>query len=114
MGWKMFPLRLCSLVLVIFAVLPCQLEGARILAIFPFPGPSQYINVVPYLKALAARGHEVTSVNAFPQKKPVKNFRDIPVLEVFQSYDGAYLYFIILSIELMLLVYRYYIGLEYP
>ncbi|SPP83481.1 UDP-glucuronosyltransferase 2B15 [Drosophila guanche] len=65
----------------------CSLEAARILAIFPFPGPSQYINVVPYLKALAARGHEVTSVNAFPQKKPLKNFRDIPVLEVFDNYD---------------------------
>ncbi|EDW38379.1 GL12044 [Drosophila persimilis] len=64
-----------------------SLEAARILAIFPFPGPSQYINVVPYLKALAARGHEVTSINAFPQKKPLHNFRDIPVLEVFNNYD---------------------------
>lgn len=73
----------------IFSVLPDLLEGARILAIFPFPGPSQYINVVPYLKALAARGHHVTSVNAFPQKQPVKNFRDIAVVEVFQSYEGA-------------------------
>ncbi|XP_060649127.1 UDP-glycosyltransferase UGT5-like [Drosophila nasuta] len=82
----MLALRLCSLLPIIVA-LPSLLEGARILAIFPFPGPSQYINVVPYLKTLASRGHEVTSVNAFPQKKPVKNFRDIAVPEVFQSYD---------------------------
>ncbi|XP_030374417.1 uncharacterized protein LOC115623986 [Scaptodrosophila lebanonensis] len=66
---------------------PSSLKGERILAIFPFPGPSQYINVVPYLKGLAARGHEVTSVNAFPQKQPVKNFRDIAVLEVHKNYD---------------------------
>lgn len=99
----------------IFAVLPCQLEGARILALFPFPGPSQYINVVPYLKALAARGHEVTSVNAFPQKKPVKNFRDIPVLEVFQSYEGSSseLCIKVLQIMLVLFFYRYYIRLGY-
>ncbi|XP_061392911.1 UDP-glycosyltransferase UGT5-like [Musca vetustissima] len=61
---------------------------AKILAIFPFPGPSQYILVQPYLKALAARGHEVTSVNAFPQKKAVANFRDISVTEVFDNYAG--------------------------
>lgn len=81
---KMLAVRLCSLLL----VLPACLEAARILAVFPFPGPSQYINVVPYLKALASRGHEVTSINAFPQKKPVKNFRDIPILEVFENYNG--------------------------
>ncbi|XP_022209992.2 UDP-glycosyltransferase UGT5 [Drosophila obscura] len=65
----------------------CSLQAARILAIFPFAGPSQYINVRPYLMALAGRGHEVTSINAFPQRKPLKNFRDIPVLEVFDDYD---------------------------
>ncbi|XP_034488822.1 UDP-glucuronosyltransferase 2A3-like [Drosophila innubila] len=81
----MFALRLCCLIPIVL-LLP-NLEGARILSIFPYPGPSQYINVVPYLKALASRGHEITSVNAFPQKKPVKNFRDIAVLEVFQSYE---------------------------
>ncbi|KAH8242954.1 hypothetical protein KR032_003264 [Drosophila birchii] len=79
----MLSIRLCGLLL----ILPACLEAARILAIFPFPGPSQYINVVPYLKALASRGHEVTSINAFPQKKPVKNFRDIPILEVFNNYN---------------------------
>ncbi|ALC45679.1 Ugt86De, partial [Drosophila busckii] len=79
---KMFALKLCVLLSLI-----SLLQGARILAIFPYPGPSQYINVVSYLKALAARGHQVTSVNAFPQKQPVANFSDIPVLEVFNSYE---------------------------
>ncbi|XP_023172066.2 UDP-glucuronosyltransferase 2B4-like [Drosophila hydei] len=82
----MLCLRLCFLSLLVSA-LPDLLDGARILAIFPFPGPSQYINVQPYLKGLAARGHQVTSVNAFPQKKPIENFRDIAVPEVFQSYE---------------------------
>jgi len=72
----------------VLLVLPACLQAARILAIFPFPGPSQYINVVPYLKKLASRGHQVTSINAFPQKKPVNNFRDIPIPEVFENYNG--------------------------
>ncbi|KAM7361148.1 UDP-glucosyltransferase 2-like [Cochliomyia hominivorax] len=63
-----------------------HVDGAKILALFPFPGPSQYILVQPYLKALAGRGHEVTVINAFPQKKPVPNFRDIPVMEVHNNY----------------------------
>ncbi|KAM7361144.1 UDP-glucosyltransferase 2-like isoform 2-T2 [Cochliomyia hominivorax] len=57
-------------------------KSAKILAIFPFPGPSQYILVQPYLKTLATRGHEVTVINAFPQKTPIKIFRDIYVPEV--------------------------------
>ena len=64
-------------------------ESAKILAVFPFPGPSQYILVQPYLKALAARGHELTVINAFPQKQPVKNYRDIAVMEVFDNYAGT-------------------------
>ncbi|XP_016924989.4 UDP-glycosyltransferase UGT5 [Drosophila suzukii] len=79
----MLALQLSALLL----VLPACLQAARILAIFPFPGPSQYINVVPYLKKLASRGHQMTSINAFPQKKPVNNFRDIPIPEVFENYN---------------------------
>ncbi|KAL7730660.1 hypothetical protein ACLKA6_003437 [Drosophila palustris] len=78
---------LCGVASLVAMIVLFALTGARILSIFPYPGPSQYINVLPYLKALASRGHEITSVNAFPQKKPVKNFRDIPVLEVFESYE---------------------------
>lgn len=79
-----------SLVLIVLVTFQ-YIESAKILALFPFPGPSQYILVQPYLKALAARGHEVTVINAFPQKQPVKNFRDIPVLEVHDNYAGKYL-----------------------
>ncbi|XP_046806360.1 UDP-glucosyltransferase 2-like [Lucilia cuprina] len=59
-------------------------ETAKILAIFPFPGPSQYLLVQPYLKTLASRGHEVSVINAFPQKTPITNYRDIYVPEVLQ------------------------------
>ncbi|XP_050316492.1 UDP-glucosyltransferase 2-like [Bactrocera neohumeralis] len=64
-----------------------QTNAANILAIFPFPGPSQYICVQAYLKALAARGHEVTVISAFPQKKPLQNFRDISLAEILDGYE---------------------------
>ncbi|XP_011193322.2 UDP-glucosyltransferase 2 [Zeugodacus cucurbitae] len=62
-----------------------SLESAKILAVFPFTGPSQYICVQSYLRTLASRGHEITSVSAFPQKTPLKNFRDI-TLQIEQSH----------------------------
>ncbi|XP_058980270.1 LOW QUALITY PROTEIN: UDP-glucosyltransferase 2-like [Musca domestica] len=62
-------------------------EGAKILSIFPYSGPSQYIFISPLLKALAERGHEVTSISTFPQKKPLKNFRDVVVMENSKIFD---------------------------
>ncbi|XP_075147152.1 UDP-glucosyltransferase 2-like [Haematobia irritans] len=67
--------------LVAVVTIACSTQGAKILSVFPFPGPSQYIFISPLLKALAERGHEVTSVSTFPQTKPLKNFRDVAVME---------------------------------
>uniref|UniRef100_A0A1I8PV86 UDP-glucuronosyltransferase n=1 Tax=Stomoxys calcitrans TaxID=35570 RepID=A0A1I8PV86_STOCA len=74
------PLKWVVLILLHFSAR--ESESAKILAIFPYPGPSQYLVVQPYLKALAARGHELTVISAFPQKKPLENYRDIEVPEV--------------------------------
>lgn len=63
-------------------------ESAKVLAVFPFTGPSQYISVQPYLKTLVARGHEITSVSAFPQKNHIKNFRDITLSNQYMDHDG--------------------------
>lgn len=68
----------CLLILAIFSN---YCESAKILSIFGFPGPSQYIMASALLKTLAERGHEVTSISTFPQKQPLKNFRDIAVME---------------------------------
>ncbi|XP_073820293.1 UDP-glycosyltransferase UGT5-like [Musca autumnalis] len=62
-------------------------QAAKILSIFPYSGPSQYIFISPLLKALAEKGHEVTSISTFPQKQPLKNFRDVPVMENSNSFD---------------------------
>lgn len=71
-------------------ILARSTESAKILAIFPFPGPSQYILVQPYLKTLAARGHELTVINAYPQKTTINNFRDVPIMEVLIYNGGEY------------------------
>lgn len=67
------------------------IDGAKILSIFPFPGPSQYIFASGLLKELARRGHEVTSISVFPQQKPLKNFRDIEIPENKGLFDGCIL-----------------------
>ncbi|XP_065361599.1 UDP-glucosyltransferase 2-like [Calliphora vicina] len=82
-----------SLNLLVFALFALNLsESANILAVFPFPGPSQYLVVQPYLKTLAARGHELTVINAFPQKTPIRNYRDIFVPEVLQYVGDVFSY----------------------
>ncbi|XP_061392910.1 UDP-glycosyltransferase UGT5-like [Musca vetustissima] len=75
-----------KLVINILVLLPL-VNSAKILGIFPIPSPSHYILMVPYLKELAARGHEVTSISGFPQKENITNFRDVAVMEVFDNYD---------------------------
>ncbi|XP_061387713.1 UDP-glycosyltransferase UGT5-like, partial [Musca vetustissima] len=62
-------------------------HGAKILSVFPYSGPSQYIFISPLLKALAEKGHEVTSISTFPQKEKLKNFRDVPVMENSKVFD---------------------------
>lgn len=56
---------------------PKPTEGAKILAVFPTSARSHYIVGSALMKELARRGHEVTVINPFPQKKPLKNYRDI-------------------------------------
>ncbi|KAH8406699.1 hypothetical protein KR222_003784, partial [Zaprionus bogoriensis] len=63
-----------------------QTQGAKILATFAFPGRSQYIFAEAYLKALAARGHEVTVISTF-KNKPVPNMRFIEAPKILDHYD---------------------------
>lgn len=64
-------------------------ESAKILTVFPQGSRSHYIACEVILKELARRGHEVTSISYFPQKEPLKNFRDI-ALEMPESYTSNY------------------------
>ncbi|KAM7361141.1 UDP-glucosyltransferase 2-like [Cochliomyia hominivorax] len=76
------------LINIVFTFLLFEINAAKILSIFGFPGPSQYIMASALLKGLAERGHQVTSISTFPQKTPVKNFRDIAVMENAKIFDS--------------------------
>ncbi|XP_061392912.1 UDP-glucosyltransferase 2-like [Musca vetustissima] len=80
-------------ILLISTTFPSFGDGAKILSIFGYPGPSQYFFISPLLKGLAKRGHEVVSISTFPQKEPVQNFRDIAVMENSQLFEITDSYF---------------------
>lgn len=52
-------------------------DGARILAIFPFNVRSHYSVYEPLLKRLSARGHEIVAMTHFPQRIQLANFTDM-------------------------------------
>lgn len=60
-------------------------NGANILGVFPINGRSHWVIYESVMKALAARGHNVTVITAFPQKTPVANYTDIDVSGSFPS-----------------------------
>uniref|UniRef100_A0A1I8P327 UDP-glucuronosyltransferase n=1 Tax=Stomoxys calcitrans TaxID=35570 RepID=A0A1I8P327_STOCA len=76
-----------ALSLVTSTTLIDTVQGAKILSVFPYPAPSKYIFISTLLKALAERGHEVTSISTFPQKEKLKNFHDIAVMENFHLFE---------------------------
>ncbi|XP_061400906.1 UDP-glycosyltransferase UGT4-like [Musca vetustissima] len=67
--------------------LPLITDSARILSILAFPGSSQYEFIQPLLQELAHRGHHITSVNNFPLKEPIGNFRDIVIEKNLHLFD---------------------------
>ncbi|EDW66953.1 UDP-glycosyltransferase UGT5 [Drosophila virilis] len=82
-------MRLLTLLLVALITLigrALQTEGSKILAIFAFPGRSQYIFAESYLKALAARGHEVTVINTF-DNEAASNVRFITASKIHDYYE---------------------------
>ncbi|XP_002000242.2 UDP-glucosyltransferase 2 [Drosophila mojavensis] len=81
-------LTLLFLALITLIGRPLRTEGAKILATLAFPGRSQYIFAEAYLKALAARGHEVTVINTF-ENKPVPNMRFLSAPKIHKHYAEA-------------------------
>ncbi|XP_017083929.2 UDP-glucosyltransferase 2 [Drosophila eugracilis] len=82
-------MRLLTVIAFVFCALsakPLETESAKILVTFPFPGRSQYIFMENYLKALAAKGHQVTVINAFKNKKTT-NMRFIEAPKVLEYAD---------------------------
>lgn len=71
--------------LIVIACLLVAVDGARILAIFPFQAKSHYNVFEPLLKSLSQRGHEIVAVTHFPQKTRLTNFTDVDVSSTLPS-----------------------------
>lgn len=54
-------------------------DSYNILVVFPHFGKSHFLLYEPVLRQLAFSGHNVTVVSYFPQMKPLRNYRDVPL-----------------------------------
>jgi glucuronosyltransferase len=68
-------MKVFAVTLLCFQLVTCS----KILALFPYVGKSHHDVYAPYLKKLAARGHDVTVVSHFPQEQPIYNITDISI-----------------------------------
>nr|XP_023025422.1 UDP-glucuronosyltransferase 2C1-like [Leptinotarsa decemlineata] len=57
-------------------------HGAKILGVFPVHSGSHFTLGFSLMRELAYKGHEVTFINSFPQKEPIRNLRDVSVEEI--------------------------------
>ncbi|GBP15257.1 hypothetical protein EVAR_92255_1 [Eumeta japonica] len=67
------------LVLFVFSSLMREEETAKILVVFPLPGPSHGILGNGYVEHLLNAGHEVTYVTPFPRKDPPPNLHQVVI-----------------------------------
>jgi len=68
------------LLVVITSCCVSLISSSRILALFPYIGKSHFDVFEPFVKELAARGHQVVVLSHFPQKYPVANYTDISLV----------------------------------
>lgn len=74
--------------LLLFTILLWNAQCAKILVVFPMPAYSHFSLGFRLSKELADRGHQVTVISPYPQKNPIKNYRDIPVTENIEIIQG--------------------------
>lgn len=82
-------MKLIKCLLIFWAFKICSIEGARILAIFPFPSKSHTILVQPLMLELAKRGHEIVYASPYELKDPPNNYKNLIITEkkLFEIYD---------------------------
>ncbi len=93
-------LKLLWLLVHLFILLDQPVEGAHILVLFPMASKSHKIAAVPFIEALAARGHKLSVISSFPPGKEVPNINEfyiggLPAIEKYfkEQYDYEYDYF---------------------
>ncbi|RZC38653.1 UDPGT, Glyco tran 28 C and/or NAD binding 10 domain containing protein, partial [Asbolus verrucosus] len=69
-------------------VMIAGVKSAKILMVAPMPTHSHFTVAFRLAKELADRGHQVTAITPYPQKIPIKNYRDISVEENIEAING--------------------------
>lgn len=78
---SLFQMKHTTLLLVVITSCCVSLiSSSKILALFPYIGKSHFDVFEPFVKELAARGHQVVVLSHFPQKYPVANYTDISLV----------------------------------
>lgn len=80
----------CALVTVLL-LQTNTVESFKILGIFPTNFKSHIILGSALMKELAAAGHNVTVMSAFPDSKPIPNYRLIHVNGIEEALKGKYI-----------------------
>lgn len=73
---------LLNTALIILVLMVTVVSPYRVLGLFPHPGISHFHFFHPIMKGLAEAGHNVDVVSHFPDKNPVKNYHDLPLVGI--------------------------------
>lgn len=76
-------------ILILFVLTFSITNSYKILGIFPFGSKSHYAIGEATLRALNEAGHEVTMISVFEPKKPIKNYRQIKIADVFDNQEKS-------------------------
>ncbi|KAJ3664865.1 hypothetical protein Zmor_000405 [Zophobas morio] len=69
-------------VVTVFVCIFCHINSSKILVITSMPSYSHFTLAFRLAKELADREHEVSFINPYPQKTPIKHLKDISIEEV--------------------------------
>lgn len=84
-------MKVLAVILVFVASVICFGNSARILGIFHMAAFSHHRLSDIILKELATRGHEVTVITPYAEKKPIKNFKQVVLTGAEEEFESKYL-----------------------
>lgn len=70
------------LILTIFSSVLIEINGLKVLGIFPFGTKSHFQVGHEIIKSLIDVGHEATVVSPYPLKTSIKNYKDVSIVEI--------------------------------
>jgi glucuronosyltransferase len=79
-------MRAFSICVALAALIVC-IDGFKVLGIFPIGATSHFTIGHAIVKSLLDAGNEVTVISHYPQKKPLKNYRDISMADALEKYE---------------------------